>query len=1514
MVRPFAACVIACFALAQTLAAATLTVVTTSDSGAGSLRAAVASAADGDLIQFDLPTPTTISLLSPLVVSASVTVQGLGARGLTLDGGNGGVPTPVSGTRIFDIQGGTTVAISGLNLANAYLTGAGLSGTPAGANGAAIRIASTTAVTIDACTFQGNYADPTQADLPVGGAIYNNTGTLVVTNSSFFNNTAGLGAAVYNNAGSVSFTNCTINANTSAYGGAVFHVPQLLTTSFLNCTFTGNASVDNGEGGGPSVLDGTITLENTLLSLNSPDAGNNNIDLDASWIPLGVTGTGAFVSLGHNLISNLGTVTALAFVSQSSDLTGSQAGGALNADLATFDAAFAFGGMTPTRPIQVGSPAINAADGSAPVLDQRRYSRPGAPDIGAFAFNGSEVTRQVSGTSGARGATLAWFDGAAETATADGSANFNFAVPLDWSGRITATATGYVITPAYLILQQVQNDTSGLAFSATLNPPGAAPATAIAITGFTANWVANPAAVNYFLDVATDPGFSNLVSGYANLSVGNVSSFLVTGLTGGTTYYYQVRASDTILTSLSSTATTVTTLPQIPTTTTLTASPSPAAYGQLVTLTATVSGGATGSVTFKDGAATLGSGTLTAGVATLNTSSLSVGGHTLTAVYCGSPADSGSTSIPYLLTVTQATSVTTLTASPSPAAYGQLVTLTATVTSGATGTVTFKDGATPIGSGTVTAGTATLNTSSLSVGAHSLTAVYSGDGNFIASSGTASLTVNMATSTTVVTASPNPATYGQSVTLTAAVPAGATGTVTFKDGTTTLGMANVSAGSAVLANQVLAIGGNSISGTYSGDSNYNGSSGTTTLTVNPAASVTTVGANPSPSTYGQTVTFTATVTAAGATGLVTFKDGANTIGSGTLTAGQATFATAALAGGAHTITAVYGGNSDYNGSSGTTPLTVNQAGSTTTLGANPSPAVYGQPVTLTATVTSGATGSVTFKDGAATLGSGTLVSGMATFTTGSLAAAAHSLTAVYGGDGNYAGSTGSATLTVTAATPALTWAKPAAIPWGTALGATQLDATSSVPGSFIYTPPAGTVLGVGTGQTLNAAFTPTDTVDYKSASTSVLIDVVPATQTITFPALPGHFVGDAPFSLGATASSGLTVSYTSSNTSVASVSGNLVTILSAGSTMITASQGGDAQYAPAANASQTLQVGSSKQPPQVQLSALEQGVVTSVPVANISALAQSANGLGQATVNGVAAVLNPDGSFSTAVQLRDGANTLTVVVTDLVGLSTTVTRSVTLDTTMPTLTLTAPSDRAVVQSPALAISGTVDANQPEGDPADPVVSVTVSLNGAPPQPATLTGTSFQASVQLAAGWNQLDFIAVTAGNRQAQVTRTVILTSGNISVAITDPGADAVVTTGSQLVQGTVSATTAATITLVVGSQTYTPAVVNGAFQQQVTLPAVGTWGVQVTAQDQIGGTALVSRYLILVSAAAPSGYTMADVNEVFQIALGLEAPTPDTLAKYDLAPVVDGVPLGQGVIDIQDVYLVFRLANGLPL
>jgi YD repeat-containing protein len=78
------------------------------------------------------------------------------------------------------------------------------------------------------------------------------------------------------------------------------------------------------------------------------------------------------------------------------------------------------------------------------------------------------------------------------------------------------------------------------------------------------------------------------------------------------------------------------------------------------------------------------------------------------------------------------------------------------------------------------------------------------------------------------------------------------------------------------------------------------------------------------------------------------------------------------------------------------------------------------------------------------------------------------------------------------AAPVITWPAPAAITYGGALSATQLNATASIPGTFVYNPPAGTVLSVGAGQALSVTFTPIDTTDYISATASTTITVNPA--------------------------------------------------------------------------------------------------------------------------------------------------------------------------------------------------------------------------------------------------------------------------------------------------------------------------------------------------------------------------------------------------------------------------------------
>jgi len=143
-----------------------------------------------------------------------------------------------------------------------------------------------------------------------------------------------------------------------------------------------------------------------------------------------------------------------------------------------------------------------------------------------------------------------------------------------------------------------------------------------------------------------------------------------------------------------------------------------------------------------------------------------------------------------------------------------------------------------------------------------------------------------------------------------------------------------------------------------------------------------------------------------------------------------------------------------------------KASSTTTLTSKQATSSYGQFVTLTAKLAAKfggvPSGTVTFYAGSLNLGASTVASGAASLATATLPVGVDSVTAVYGGDSNLTASTSAAVkVTVAKATPAITWAQPAAIAKGVALSALQLNATASVPGAFIYKPATGTVLAAG---------------------------------------------------------------------------------------------------------------------------------------------------------------------------------------------------------------------------------------------------------------------------------------------------------------------------------------------------------------------------------------------------------------------------------------------------------------------
>ena len=373
-----------------------------------------------------------------------------------------------------------------------------------------------------------------------------------------------------------------------------------------------------------------------------------------------------------------------------------------------------------------------------------------------------------------------------------------------------------------------------------------------------------------------------------------------------------------------------------------------------------------------------------------------------------------------IVTVNQGNTTATLTANPTAAAvFGQNVTFTvavAPVVSGfgtPTGTVTFYDGATLLGSNTLNgSGMTTLSVSGLGIGKANISASYVGDTQFAASTGSLSYSVSQAATTTVVTAAPaGSEVFGQAVTFSATVsvasPSNATvpdgGLVTFKDGAATLGTGTLTGGVATFTTSNLIDGKQTITAQFGNETNFAASVGAlngtaaNNFTVAKAGTTTTATASLPVSALGQTVSLSASVAANGPSaapinsGFVKFMQGAISLNGPTgtpVTSGVATFATSGLLAGIDSITAIYSGAGNFNGSSASAPLVqdVYQANLNVT-SSLAGGSVYGQPVTFTANMTSTplttgtlAGGLITFVNGATVLGTGVVTGSVTSYT------------------------------------------------------------------------------------------------------------------------------------------------------------------------------------------------------------------------------------------------------------------------------------------------------------------------------------------------------------------------------------------------------------------------------------------------------------------------------------------------------------------------------------------------------
>ena len=1019
----------------------------------------------------------------------------------------------------------------------------------------------------------------------------------------------------------------------------------------------------------------TPTLTTTSVVSSSPTSSfGNSVTFIATVVGNGATGTVTFKDGG----ATLGAPVALSGGTAAYGTSLLSAGTHTITAVYSGDASFGTSTSSPiTQTVNKASTTTNAvsslptaAYGSSVTFTATVTSSGGIPAGNVTFMDGA--TTLGSGTLSGGSPNTATF-----TTSALGVAGNPHLITAVYSGDASfGTSTSSAIT------QTINQSTLTPAVSSSVNPS----AYGIPVM-FTAT-VTGATGTITFKDGEAVLGTATLISGMATYTTSTLSvsgnPHSITAVYGGDVNF-AASTSNVLAQNIT----------QATSTTFLMSSLNPSVYGIPVTFTATISGAAaTGTVTFRDGSSTLGTGIISGGTATYTTSALSVAGspHSVTAVYGGDANYGGSISGVIYQTVDKVLPVITVVSSLPTSTHGNPVTFTATVEDpGATGTVTFRDGAATLGSGTLSGGspnTATYTTSALGGGPHSITAAYSGDGNFLTStSGVLTQTVNKASTTTDVHSSLPTSTYGNSVTFTATVTGvGATGTVTFMDGVTSFGTGTLSSGSAAYTTSALGAGGRLITAVYNGDGNFaTSTSGAIPQTVNKASTATNVVSSSPTAAYGSPVTFTATIAGAGATGTVTFMDGAATLGTGVLSGGSpntATFTTSALgvAGSPHMISAVYGGDPNHT-ESNSSPVTqtTTRAGTTTSITSDFQTAALNTPVTFTATVTSGATGTVqfydngttlldtktlssglavstistlglgnhqitaifsgdsnfnqsstvtpaalvvvahtslttilsvpnpsdygtlatfnstvtgdsgvptgtvTFKDGATTLGMVTLSNGFAQYSTSTLGGGAHSITATYSGDANYGTSTSSPlSQTVNKANQTITFGALAAKTYGNADFAPGATANSNLPVTYISSNTSVAMVAgsnihiVGAG---NATITASQAGDnnYNAATSDQLLIVNKANQTIIFGALAAKTYGNADFAPGATAGSNLPVTYISSNTSVAMVSGSNIHIVGAGNTTITASQAGSGNYNAAADVPQTLTVNKANQ-------------------------------------------------------------------------------------------------------------------------------------------------------------------------------------------------------------------------------------------------------------------------------------------------------------------------------------------------
>jgi hypothetical protein len=629
-----------------------------------------------------------------LIIPTNTSITGL----VTVNGANQTNQVTVNGdsrSTVFALLGANTASIANLNIEFGNDNGGFTCCNNVTINGGGIYNAGT--LTVTNSTFYGNSAGPGSVG---GGGIYS-VSTLTVIDSTFYNNSAGLGyytgqtpagGGIYSNYGTLTVTNSTFSGNSvGQYGGGGGIMNWCGTSTVTNSTFTGNSVGLNGGGGGIynnvgaggpcNNNSGTLVLTNSLVSGNwfwigtatTPDSYD---DLDDT------TGSAAFIAavgnVGGNLVGNYNVQTA------------SAPGPGINlAPLGNY------GGSTLTMIPVPGSPAICAgtalsgAGPSLPATDQRGDPRTNTSYPGYSA------------------GTACVDSGAVQT---------HYALSLTGPTPIEP-ATEFYVDTAFQAAATLEE--SGVPFGSTLTPPATVPSVAIplALTGsgqLTTNASSpGPGATNYLLTINASGTGDVLTASLAlnsglstPLAITDASSpFTVNGLT---------------LTVIWPQAGAIT-------------------YGQKLSASS-----------LAGGSANYGGGNVSGTFAwTTPTTAPGAGTQleTVTFTPTGGASNYGPATGSVDVIVNQAPTTTALTVSSGTVTPGQAVTLTATVNSpdgSPTGTVSFYDNGSLLNAAMLDAGVATYSVTTLAPGIdHTITASYSGDQNFLTSNSTVTTTVNV---------------------------------------------------------------------------------------------------------------------------------------------------------------------------------------------------------------------------------------------------------------------------------------------------------------------------------------------------------------------------------------------------------------------------------------------------------------------------------------------------------------------------------------------------------------------------------------------------------------------------------------------------------------------------------------------------------------------------------------------------------------------------------------------------